>query len=205
MRYLFGHWDVVAPALYEHFALVGCALTIACCIAFPLAIACTRTPLGPTILFILNALYTIPSLALLALLIPLLGIGFRTAICSLVVYAQMILVRNIVAGLTSTPAAQCEAARSLGMRPLTIFFRVELPFALPLILAGIRIATVALIAMAALAGWIGAGGLGRLIFDGIRTSNYDKIIGGSILCAALAILASLFCQWFEKRALAYIR
>jgi osmoprotectant transport system permease protein len=149
---------------------------------------------------VLGAIYTIPSLALFALLIPLFGIGYLTALVALVAYAQMILVRNVATGLRSVPPALREAARGLGLSPWQSLWRVELPHALPVIVGGIRIATVSLIAIANLAAWIDAGGMGTLLFAGMQRDEPDMIVAGSLVTAALAISADLALRAAERAA-----
>jgi osmoprotectant transport system permease protein len=144
--------------------------------------------------------YTLPSLAVFALLIPVFGLGFGTALVALVAYAQMILVRNVTVGLEGVPAALRDAARGIGMSPTQSLLRVELPYALPVLIGGIRIATVALVSMATLAAWIDAGGLGALVFAGIERDQPDKIVAGVIPLVLLAIGADVALRAVERRA-----
>jgi len=199
VRYLVLHPTLVGGLLLQHLSLTFVSLGIALVIALPLGILATRRPrAGTAILAVLGAIYTIPSLALLALLVPLLGLGFTTAVTALVAYAQMILVRNVVAGLRSVDPAQREAAIGLGMTDAQTLFRIELPLAFPVILGGIRIALVSLIALASIAAWINAGGLGTLLFEGIQQDNPQKIIAGSIAAGGLAICADLILRALEQ-------
>jgi osmoprotectant transport system permease protein len=137
-----------------------------------------------------SVLYTIPSLSLLVLLIPISGLSTTTAIVALVVYAQLILVRNTLTGLVGVDARIVEAATGMGMSAMQRLWRVELPLASPVILAGVRIATVSTIGIATIAAFINAGGLGVLLFEGVRTSNYDKIVAGAFAVSVLAISAN---------------
>ncbi len=177
------------------------ALLIALLLALPIGVVITRIKRleGPA-MSVLQVLYTIPSLALLVLLIPFVGLGLDNAVIVLVIYAQVILVRNIVVGLNGVEPAVVEAARGMGMSGWQRLVRVELPLALPIILAGIRIAAVTTIGIGALAALINAGGLGRLLFDGVSQSNPQKIIAGSIAAAALAGLANGLLRLLERRA-----
>ena len=147
-----------------------------------------------------GAIYTLPSLAVFALLIPVFGLGFGTALVALVAYAQMILVRNVAVGLEGVPAALTDAARGTRDVAAQSLLRVELPYALPVLVGGIRIATVALIAMAKLAAWIDAGGLGALVFAGIQRDQPDKIVAGVIPLVLLAIGADVALRAVERRA-----
>ncbi|MDQ2908536.1 MAG: ABC transporter permease [Candidatus Eremiobacteraeota bacterium] len=200
MSYLFTHSGTVAGHLAEHLYLVLTSLGIAAAFALPLGVFVARSQrLGAIVLQILNVSYTIPSLALFAVLVPLFGIGSTTAIVALAIYAQMLLVRNVVLGLRGVPTALIEAARGLGMTPWQRFWRVEFPQALPVILGGVRIATVALIALATLGAWVDAGGLGVLILYGLEHDAPDRTIAGSIVAAVLAIIADRAFRLAERR------
>lgn len=199
MTYLFTHSGTVAGHLLEHLYLVLTSLGIAAVLALPVGVFVARSRhLGAVVLQILNVSYTIPSLALFAVLVPVFGIGSTTAIVALVIYAQMLLVRNVVLGLRGVPAPLIEAARGLGMTPWQRFWRVEFPQALPVMLGGVRIATVALIALATLGAWIDAGGLGVLILYGLQHDAPDRTIAGSIVAAALAIAADRILRLAER-------
>lgn len=201
MSFLIAHPATVAARFGEHVVLVAISLAIALAIALPLGVFVARRPrAGAAVLGVLGAIYTIPSLALLAILVVLFGLGAPTAIAALVVYAQMLLVRNIAAGLRAVSPAALDAADGLGFTPRQRLFRIELPLALPAILAGMRIATVALIAIATVAAWIDAGGLGALVFEGLHQNNPDKIVAGSIGAIVLAIVADLALRAVERAA-----
>lgn len=154
---------------------------------------------GP-LLGLLGILYTIPSLALFVLLIPLMGLGFGPALVALVVYAQIILVRNVAVGLLGVDPAALEAARGMGMTAWQRFWRVELPLAAPVILAGARLATLTTISTSTLAAFINAGGLGTLLFMGVSQGNPDKIVAGAVGVSALALGANALMRALETRA-----
>ena len=199
MTYLFAHSSRVGGLVGQHVVLVGVSLAIALLIAVPLGVLATRNArAGGVILAVTGTIYTIPSLALLALLVAAIGLGPVTAIVALVAYAQMILVRGVVAGLGGVDAALVDAARGLGLTARQTLLRVEFPAALPVILGGVRVATVSLIALATVAAWINAGGLGVLLFEGIGTDNPDKIVAGALAAAALAIAADLLLRGAER-------
>ncbi len=200
MRYLVEHPDVVFQLLGQHLWLTGLTLTIAFSIALPLGVLAARVPRvrGP-VLGVLGVLYTIPSLAFFVLLIPLMGLGLLPAVTALVVYAQVILVRNIMVGLLGVDSAVLEAARGMGMSPWQVFWRVELELALPVILAGVRVAMLTTIGIGSIAAFINAGGLGTLLFMGVSQSNPDKIIAGAVAVSALALLAQALIRVFERR------
>jgi osmoprotectant transport system permease protein len=200
LDYLFRRWDRVWALTLDHLTLAGTAILVALVIAIPLGILAARLPRVSTpLLAFLGALYTIPSLAFLALLIPTLGIGRRPAVVVLAVYAQIFLVRNIVAGLRGVDAATLEAARGLGMTRLQEFWRVRWPLALPVMIAGLRTATVTTISLATIAAWIGAVGLGTLLFEGIARDDPNRILAGAIAITALAILTDALLRFIESR------
>ncbi len=201
MRYLVQNWGDVAHRFGEHLQMTLIALAIALVIAMPLGVMITRFRRWEApVMGLLGLLYTIPSLALLVLLIPWVGLGLDNAVIVLVLYAQVILVRNIVVGLNGVEPAIVEAARGMGMSSWQRLLQIELPLALPVILAGVRIATVTIIGIGAVAALINAGGIGRLLFDGVSTSNPQKIVAGSIAAATLAGLANLLLRFLERRA-----
>lgn len=199
MSYMIHHAGEVGFYAAEHVVLVLTSLAIASAIALPLGILAARNQRVQTpLLGLLGALYTIPSLAILALLVEYVGLGFWTAIVMLVIYAQFVLVRNIAAGLRAVPAAQLEAATGLGMTPLQRLLRVELRQAFPIMLGGVRIATVALIAIATLAAYVNAGGLGVMIFGGLQQDYLAKTIAGSIPAMLLALVADTLFRLWER-------
>ncbi len=190
MRYLLDHPDIVWQRTLEHLQLVGMAILIAALIGVPLGILISKVRwLALPVLNITGVLYTIPSLAFFAIMIPYVGIGTTTATIALAVYSLLVIVRNTAAGLDEVPAATIDASRGMGMTGFQRLVQVELPLALPYILTGIRIATVAAIGIAVIAAVIAAGGLGRLIFDGIRRLDSDLIVTGSVMAILLALIA----------------
>ncbi|HEV2641116.1 MAG TPA: ABC transporter permease [Candidatus Elarobacter sp.] len=199
MIYLATHLDRVGALIGQHVFLVGVSLAVALLIALPLGVVAARNPrAAAVVLGVTGALYTIPSLALLALLVAALGLGQLTAIVALVVYAQMILVRGIVAGLQGVDPALVDSARGLGLTARQTLLRVEFPVALPVVLGGVRVAAVSLVALATVAAWIHAGGLGELLFEGISTDNPQKIFAGALAAAVLAVAADLSLRAAER-------
>lgn len=204
MTYLFSHFPIVAARLGEHIALVAVSLAIALVIALPLGVFVARRPrAGGIALAVLGVIYTIPSLALLAILVAMFGLGTPTAIVALVAYAQMILVRNVAIGLRGVSPAALDAADGLGFTKTGRLLRVELPLALPAIVGGIRIATVSLIGIATIAAWIDAGGLGTLVFEGLHADDMDKIVAGSLAAVVLALGADLVLRVAERLAVRF--
>ena len=184
--------DDILAATRQHVELTLLAVVLGLLIAFPLGLAARRWPRtsGP-ILGFTGALFTIPSLALFALLVPFTGLSRTTAEVGLVGYTLLILVRNILAGLDGVPDDVREAARGMGFRPVGQLVRVELPLALPAIVAGVRIATVTTIGLVTVTGLIGQGGLGALIIEGINRDFRTPLVVGSVGSVALAVLADV--------------
>jgi osmoprotectant transport system permease protein len=201
MTYIVKHPGEMAMRLLQHLELTLVALLIASAIALPLGVLAARNARVRGPLFaVLNVIYTLPSLAIFALLIPAFGLGFVTTEIALVAYAQMILVRNVVAGLESVPAPLRDAARGLGMNAWQSLVRVELPLALPIIVGGLRLATIATISIATLGGKIDAGGLGTLLFAGLSNDDPERIVAGSLAAATLAIAADFCLRGAERVA-----
>ncbi len=206
MEYLLNNLPLVGSLFAEHLRLAGISLAFSLLIAIPLGalIARKRRLQGP-VMGVLGVIYTIPSLSLFVLLIPLFGLGVTPAVIALVAYAQLVLVRNWVVGLTSIDPAVLEAASGMGMNAWQRFWKVELPLALPLLLAGIRLATISIIGIGTIAAYINAGGLGRLLFEGVTTANTSKILAGSLAVSALAIATNYLLRFFEWRAEVAVR
>lgn len=174
---------------FEHLGLTLLSLLLACSIAIPLGIwIARRERWSRWVLGAAGILQTIPSIALLGSLIPVLGIGVKPAIFALLLYAILPVLRNTFTGIQSVDAAVREAAAGMGMTPWQILRRVELPLALPVILAGVRTAAVINVGVATLAAYIGAGGLGEFIFGGIALNNNNMILAGALPAALLAVL-----------------
>jgi osmoprotectant transport system permease protein len=154
-------------------------------------------------LTITGVLYTIPTLALLALLIPLVGLGKTNAIITMVAFSLLILIRNVAAGIRGVPAEVVDAARGMGMSASQMLLRIELPLALPVIIAGLRIAAVTVISVTVVAAYVNAGGLGAIIFTGIQTDHAPKIWTGAIAACALAVAVDVSLAraeaWLRRR------
>jgi osmoprotectant transport system permease protein len=187
----------------EHLVLVLVSTFLAVAIGVPLGVALTRRPrLARPVLGFANVVQTIPSLALFGFLIPMPfigGIGARTAIAALVVYALLPILRNTYTGIRSVDPAIIEAATGIGMTPRQRLRSVELPLALPVVLAGVRIATVVSIGLATIAAAIGAGGLGVLIYRGVAIVDHRLILAGAVPAALLALAADAGLGAVEKR------
>jgi osmoprotectant transport system permease protein len=178
----------VLRALLEHVELTALALFLASVLGIPLGIHLARARfLAGPVLAVVSAIQTIPSVALLGFLIPVFGIGTKPAVVALFLYSLLPIVRNTYTGIDQVDAAAIEAARGMGMRDRQILFRVTIPQALPVLMAGIRTATVLCVGVATLAALIGAGGLGTFIFRGISMLNTRMVLAGAIPAGVLAL------------------
>jgi osmoprotectant transport system permease protein len=197
------HRAEILEATLVHLTLVAIAMAFAIAIGVPLGLLVVHRPtLRNLSLGIASVFQTIPSLALFGFLIPIPfigGIGRRTAIVALVLYALLPILRNTYVGLTGIDHAVLEAAEAMGMTEAQILWRVRFPLALPVVLAGIRTATILTIGIATIAAAIGAGGLGTFIFRGVAMVSDAVILAGAIPAALLAILADAFLGWVERR------
>ena len=203
LDYLFANRGEALTLTVEHLAMVAVAMLIAVALGVPFGILITRRErLGRWVLGFANIMQTIPSLALFGFLLPvplLGGIGSRTAIVALALYALLPIVRNTYTGIHDIDPAVIEAARGLGMTDRQLLWYVELPLALGVIVAGIRVATVINVGVATVAAAIGAGGLGVFIFRGLALVNNHVILAGAIPAALLALAADFSLGWAERR------
>ncbi|WP_200900276.1 ABC transporter permease [Rubrobacter aplysinae] len=193
-------FDDILPAFLQHLLLALIPVVLALAIALPVGILCHRRRwLYPPTTAVTGILYTIPSLAFFVLLIPLVGTGVTPVLIALTAYSLLVLIRNVVTGLDSVPDQTIDAARGMGLTERQILFGVELPLALPVIVAGVRIATVTVVGIASIAAFIGGGGLGTLIFDGIDSLFFTQIIVGALLTVVIAVSADLGLHGVESR------
>src|SRR6266542_2763301 len=203
LHFLQQNWPELLTHLREHLELVLISTGVAVLIGIPTGILLTRKKsLRGPVLGVANVMQTIPSLALFGFLIPLPfigGIGARTAIVALVLYALLPIVRNTYTGITGVDAAVREAGRGMGMTDRQLLLMVELPLALGVILAGVRIATVVSVGTATIAAAIGAGGLGVYIFRGVAMVNDTLILAGALPAALLALCADALLGIAERR------
>src|SRR6195952_2778904 len=191
--------DKLATQTLQHIGLTFISLIIAVLIGLPLGIWIARKKqFSGIILGIAGVLQTIPSIALLGFMIPLLGIGPKPAIAALLLYALLPIIRNTFTGITGVDPAVKEAAVAMGMNKWQLLTKVELPLAMPVIFAGIRTATVITVGVATLASYIAAGGLGEFIFGGISLNNTNMILAGAIPAALLAIIFDFFLSRLQK-------
>jgi osmoprotectant transport system permease protein len=193
------NWQQVLVALYEHVLISLTALAVAAAISLALGIWAARRPrVFAATLALTGALYTVPTLAFLALLIPLVGLGKANVIIAMVAFSLVIMTRNVATGIRDVPADIVEAAKGMGMSARQVLARVELPLALPVIVAGLRVATVTVVSVTTVGAYVNAGGLGTLIFNGIATDHAPKIWTGALAACALAVAADLALASLER-------
>jgi osmoprotectant transport system permease protein len=193
----------IASLTAEHLWMVGIATLLAIALGVPLGILITRRPaLRKPVIAFANIIQTVPSLALFGFLLPAPWIGERAgrlAILALMLYSLLPMIRNTYAGIAGVDRSIIEAARGMGLTDWQLLFKVELPLAASVILAGIRVSVVISIGLATIAAAIGAGGLGELIFRGLAMVNNAVILAGAIPAAIMALLADFLIGWMEKR------
>ncbi len=200
IEYLRKHPEKVLGALTQHIELVLITLVISLVIACLLTLLAMRSErVSDALNNLFSVLYSVPSLALFALLIPVTGLGRTTAVIVLTLYNQYILLRSFTAGLRDVDPAVCEAAKGIGMTDMQILTKIRVPLARRAIFAGIRLAVVSTIGIGTIAASINAGGLGTLLFEGLRTINTPKILWGSVLSALLAVSINRLLKMVENR------
>jgi osmoprotectant transport system permease protein len=201
MDYILRNPALILELGLEHLAISLGAVLVALVLGVPLGIAAAKVRwLELPVLTTAGLLYLIPSLALFAFLIPSLGLGTQTAVVGLSIYSLLVILRNVAIGLGSVPELLRDAARGIGMTAWQRFRYVEAPLAIPMIVAGLRIATVMTIGIASLAAYIGAGGFGVLIFRGIATADNDMIVAGALPTALMALGCDALLRFAERLA-----
>lgn len=198
-EWVFAHLDDIRGFLVQHVVLTALALFFGFLIAFPLSLAAVRWPrLYYPLVNISAVLYTVPSLALFILLIPFTGLSYRSSLIGLTMYTLLILIRNTVEGFRVVPEDVRDAARAMGYTQLQRLMRVELPLAIPVIVAGLRIAAVTTIGLVAVTAFIGQGGLGQLMLIGFLRDIPTMVVVGIVLSVVLAVLADLLLVVVER-------
>lgn len=201
MNYLVNNFDVVAELFLQHLQLTLVVIFFSLLIGIPLGLLLARIRwLRGPVMSVLGIIYTIPSLSFFVLLIPVFGLGTRPAIIALTAYAQLLLIRNWLVGLTNIEPAVLEAAQGMGLNGWQRFWQIEFPLALPMLLAGIRLVALSSIGIGTIAAFINAGGLGVLLFQGVITANYGKIFTGALAVTVLSITANYSIRYLEQRA-----
>ena len=205
-RYVQDNWGDIAEALGQHVGLTVQAVLIGTAIAVPLAVlAHVRPRLAGAVLGVSGALYTVPSLALFALIYPFLLDARLSVLIGLVMYALLVLVRNVLVGLQGVPEEVRDAARGLGYRRARLLLTVELPHATPAVVAGLRLATVTTVALVTIGVVVGYGGLGQLMFRGFQSGYRAEIMTATLLCVALALVGDVLLRLVGHLATPWLR
>lgn len=204
--WLFSHVQLFIDATNQHLQLTLIAVGIGLAISLPVGVAAHRwTWLRNPVLTVFGIVYTVPSLALFSILVPITGLTVLTAEVGLVSYTVLILVRNVMVGLEAVPSDVIDAANGMGFRPVARLLRVELPLALPAIFAGVRIATVTTIGLISITAVIGQASLGQLIYQGLINDFRTPLLMGTLLSVMLALVADLFLAGVQRLAVPWAR
>ncbi|MET9873886.1 ABC transporter permease [Actinacidiphila glaucinigra] len=189
----------LVDASVEHLWITAASVAAGVLLALPLALLARRwRAAAAPVLGVTTVLYTIPSLALFSLLVPVFGISASVVVTGLTLYSLTILVRNFLAGLDAVPEDAREAARGMGYGPVRLLWEVELPLALPAVMAGVRIATVATVSLTTVGSIIGYGGLGNLIKDGMQSFFKAEVLTASVICVVFALVADLLLLGVQR-------
>lgn len=205
INFLFQNQELLLKLTIEHISLVIVAVGLATLTGVPIGIAITQNEkIANLVLYVASIIITIPSIALFGLMIPILsvigqGVGYLPAVIAVLLYSQLPIIRNTYTAINNVDPALREAARGIGMNPFQRLRMVEIPLAIPVIMAGIRIAVTMNIGVMAIASYIGAGGLGVLISRGISQSDPRQLIAGAIAVSVLAIIADYSLMYLQKR------
>ena len=187
-EYLTTRRPEILAALSAHVQITVLSVVLGALVALPLAVLARRVRVvRPVVLGASTALYTVPSLALFSVLLPFTGLSRTTVVTGLVLYSLTILVRTVLTGLEGVPEEVRDAARGMGFSPRALLWRVELPLALPVVVSGLRVATVSTVALTTVGTIVGNGGLGDLVYDGLRTDFRAEVLTASVLCVVLAL------------------
>lgn len=197
--YVLDNYNQILSLLIEHIKLTGVSVGLAILIGVPLGILISyASRVSKPILAAANVIQAIPSMALLGFMIPLVGIGTLPAIVAVVLYSLLPIIKNTYTGIENINPQTVEAAKGIGLTPFQVLTRVQIPLALPVIMAGVRIASVTAVGLMTMASFIGAGGLGYLVFSGIRTVNNNQILAGAIPACILALTVDFLIGLVEK-------
>jgi osmoprotectant transport system permease protein len=205
VQFIANNFDLILRLTWQHISIVGVAVGAAILLGVPLGIAITQNQrVADVVLYVAGIIMTIPSIALFGVMIPILslinqGIGYLPAVIAVFLYSQLPIVRNTYTAIKSVDPALREAARGMGMTSWQRLRRVEIPIALPIIMAGVRVAVVINIGIAAIAAYIGAGGLGMLIRAGITQTDPRQLVAGALAVSVLAVAADYSLLWLQQR------
>ncbi len=194
-------WDFFLELLLQHILITFVAVIVITILGLLLGVLMTRNQaLAKTILALTNFIYTIPAIALFGILVTITGIGNTSAILALILYGILPIIRNTYTGINEVDSRIIEAAVGMGVTQKQLLLRIQLPLAMPMIIAGFRTMVIMTIALGGIASFIGAGGLGKAIYRGITTYNQEMIVAGSLLVAGLAVVTDFFLEMAEKKA-----
>ncbi|QPC42690.1 ABC transporter permease [Kaustia mangrovi] len=205
IAFITSNLGVIGELTMEHISIVAVAVGLAVLTGVPIGIAITQNrSAADIVLYIASIIVTVPSIALFGIMIPVLslighGIGYLPAVIAVLLYSQLPIIRNTYTAINNVDPALREAARGMGMKPVQRLWRVEIPLAIPVIMAGVRTAVVMNIGITAIAAYIGAGGLGTLISRGISQTDPRQLITGALAVSLLAIAADYFLYWVQRR------
>lgn len=205
ISFIFDNFGTILELTVEHIQIVAVAVGLAIVTGVPIGIVITQNQrAADAVLYVAAIIITIPSIALFGVMIPILsligqGIGYLPAVIAILLYSQLPIIRNTYTAIANVDPALREAARGIGMTPAQRLRQVEIPLAIPVIMAGVRTAVVMNIGVAAIAAYIGAGGLGQLISRGISQTDPRQLIAGAVAVSILAIAADFFLLWLQKR------
>lgn len=205
LQFIAGNWATILELTWEHIQIVAVAVGLAILTGVPIGISITQNQRAADfVLYIASIIITVPSIALFGVMIPILsligqGIGYLPAVIAILLYSQLPIIRNTYTAIANVEPALREAARGMGMTATQRLRQVEIPLAVPVIMAGVRTAVVMNIGVAAIAAYIGAGGLGQLISRGISQTDPRQLIVGALAVSVLAIAADFFLLWLQKR------
>jgi len=205
ITFILENFGTILGLTLEHVQIVAVAVGIAIITGVPIGIAITQNQrAADNVLYVAAIIITVPSIALFGIMIPILsligqGIGYLPAVIAILLYSQLPIIRNTYTAIANVDPALREAARGIGMTPSQRLRQVEIPLAIPVIMAGVRTAVVMNIGVAAIAAYIGAGGLGQLISRGISQTDPRQLVAGALAVSVLAITADFFLLWLQKR------
>ncbi|MFF5448857.1 ABC transporter permease [Streptomyces sp. NPDC012888] len=198
-EYVTSRGPELTDATVEHVWITAVSVALGVLVAFPLALLARRgRRWAAPVLGLTTLLYTVPSLAMFSLLLPFFGLSASLVVTGLVLYSLTVLVRNVLAGLEAVPEEVREAARGMGYGPGRLLWQVELPLALPSLMAGVRIATVSTVALTTVGSIVGKGGLGNLIAPAVNSSFKAQVLTASLLCVLLAVVADLLLLGVQR-------
>ncbi|MCH4172470.1 MAG: ABC transporter permease [Lactobacillus sp.] len=205
IKYLGQNWQMIIQLTGQHVLITAITILIATALAVPIGyFLAVHKKISKILMPFFSLIYTIPSLAFFVMLIPIFGLGLLPAIVALVAYTLFVIIRNTIVGYQQVDPNVIEAAKSLGYNKWAIIVKFKTLYALPTILAGIRIATISTIGIATIASYINAGGLGTMLFNGLNQNNYTEVVVGSIVISLFAILVNFGLEKLQTLSLAYI-